>query len=58
MIEERVIDETFINVEIDYVSRWTTIEPENNQILALTISIKRNMLIAEEFISGLARILV
>ncbi|MBA3750663.1 MAG: hypothetical protein H0X03_07225 [Nitrosopumilus sp.] len=32
------------------------IEPKNRQILALSISKERNMLIAEKFISGLVRI--
>lgn len=32
---------------------WVAIEPENRQILVLTVSKKRNMLISERFISGL-----
>lgn len=35
---------------------WVAIEPKNNQILALTISKERNMLIVEKFISGLVKI--
>ena len=34
---------------------WVAIEPENRQILALSISKERNMLIAERFIGDLVK---
>ncbi len=56
MISEYIIDETLIKVGSQYIWLWVAIEPKNKQILALTISIERNMLIAEKFISGLVKI--
>ena len=56
MISEYIIDETLIKVGSHYIWLWVAIEPKNKQILALTISIERNMLIAEKFISGLVKI--
>ena len=52
MISEQIIDETLLKVEIDYAWLWIAMESENKQILALTISIEKNMFIAEKFISG------
>ena len=48
-----VVDETLIQLGSELVWLWVTIEPENRQILALSISKERNMLIAERFLSGL-----
>ena len=59
MISEYIIDETLIKVGSDYI--WLVgrnqMETKNKQILALSISIERNMLIAEKFISSLVKIL-
>ena len=55
-ISEYIIDETLIKVGSEYTWIWTAIEPENRQILALSISKKRNTLIAERFLSGLVKI--
>ena len=59
MISEYIIDETLIRVGSDYI--WLVgrnqIESKNKQILARSILIEKNMLIAEKFISGLAKIL-
>jgi putative transposase len=55
-IGEYVVDETLIKVGSELVWLWVVIEPENRQILALSISKERNMLIAERFLSGLVRI--
>ena len=55
-ISEYIIDETLIKVGPEHTWLWTAIEPENRQILALSISKKRNMLIAERFLSGLVKI--
>jgi putative transposase len=54
-ILEYIIDETLIKVGLNYVWIWVAIEPENRQILALSISKERNMLIAERFIGGLVK---
>ena len=56
-IEEYVVDETLIKVESELVWLWVAIEPENRQILALSISNERNMLVAERFLSGLVKIM-
>jgi len=56
MISEYIIDETLIKIGSDCIWLWVAMEPKNKQILALTISMERNMLIAERFISGLVRI--
>ena len=55
-IEEYIVDETLIKVGSELVWLWVAIEPENRQILALSISKERNMLIAERFLSGLVKI--
>ena len=55
-ISEHVIDETILKVGSEYIWLWIAIEPENRQILALSISKERNMLIAERFISSLVQI--
>ena len=56
MISAYIIDEILIKVGSHYIWLWVAIEPKNKQILALTISIERNMLIAEKFISDLVKI--
>ena len=55
-IEEYLVDETLIQVGSELVWLWVAIEPENREILALSISKERNMLIAERFLSGLVRV--
>ena len=55
-IEEYIVDETLIKVGSELVWLWVAIEPENRQILALSISKERNMLIAERFLSSLIKI--
>ena len=55
-IEEYIVDETLIKVGSELVWLWVAIEPENRQILALSISNERNMLIAERYLSGLVKI--
>ena len=57
-ISEYIIDETLIKVGSEYTWLWAAIEPENRQILALSISKEKNMFVAERFLSGLIRILV
>ena len=55
-ILEYIVDETLIKIGSEYIWIWVAIEPENMQILALTISKERNMFVAERFLSGLIRI--
>jgi putative transposase len=54
-ILEYIVDETLIKIGSKYIWIWVAIEPENRQILALTISKERNMLIAERFLSDIVR---
>ncbi|MDN5846877.1 MAG: DDE-type integrase/transposase/recombinase [Candidatus Nitrosocosmicus sp.] len=54
-IDEYIIDETLIKVGSEYIWLWIAIEPENRQILAVTVSKERNMFVAEKFISGLVK---
>ena len=44
-----------LKLDPNYIWLWVAIEPENRQILALSISIERNMLIAERFLSNVIR---
>lgn len=55
-IEEYIVDETLLKVSSELVWLWVAIEPENRQILAVSISRERNMLIAERFLSGLVKV--
>ena len=50
-ISEFIIDETLLKVGFEFIWLWVAIEPENRQILALSISKERNMFVAERFIS-------
>lgn len=52
-ISEFIIDETLFKVGSEHIWLWVAIEPENKQILALSISKERNMFVAERFISKL-----
>ena len=54
-IQEFVIDETLVRVGSRYAWLWVAIEPKDKQILALTISMERNMLVAERFMAGLVK---
>ena len=55
-IIELIVDETLLKVGSEYVWLWIAIEPENKQILALTISKERNMFVAERFLSSLVKV--
>ena len=46
-----IVDETLLKVGSELIWLWVAIEPENGQILALSISKERNMFVAERFIS-------
>ena len=52
-LSEFIVDETQIKVGSEYVWLWVAIEPENRQILALSISKERNMFVAERFLSNI-----
>jgi putative transposase len=56
MISEYIVDETLLKVGSEYVWLWVAIEPENRNILTLSISKERNILIAERFISDLPKV--
>ena len=48
-IDEYIVDETLIKVGSELIWFWIAIEPENRQILAVSISKERNMFVAERF---------
>jgi putative transposase len=52
---EYTMDETLIKVGSEYMWLWVAVEPENRQILSLSISKERNMFVAERFISGVIK---
>ena len=54
-ISEFIIDETLLKVGFEFIWLWVVIEPENRQILALSISKERNMFVAERFISDVIK---
>lgn len=54
-ISEFIVDETQLKVGSELIWLWVAIEPENRQILALSISKERNMFVAERFIGGLVK---
>ncbi len=54
-ITEFIVDETLIKVGSELTWICVSIEPQNRQILALSISKERNMLIAERFLSDLVK---
>jgi putative transposase len=55
-ISEFIIDKTLVKVGPENIWLWATIEPENTEILALSISKERNMFVAERFLDGLIKI--
>ncbi len=55
-VSEFVVDETLLKVGSEYIWLWVAIESETSQILALSISKERNMLIAERFLSDIVKI--
>ncbi len=55
-ISEFIVDETLLKVGSEYIWLWVAIESETSQILALSISKERNMLIAERFLSDIVKI--
>jgi putative transposase len=44
-----------LKVGSEFIWLWVGIEPENRQILALSVSKDRNMLVAERFLSNIIR---
>jgi putative transposase len=49
------VDETLIEVGSEFIWLWVAIEPENREILAVSISKERNMFVAERFISDVIK---
>ncbi len=54
-ISEFIIDETLLKVGSEFIWLWVAIEPQTRQILAVTVTKERNMLIAERFISTIVK---
>ena len=54
-IDEYIVDETLIKVGSELIWFWIAIEPENRQILAVSVSKERNMFVAERFLSNLVK---
>ncbi len=52
-IDGFIMDETQIKAGSKLIWIWVAIEPEHRQILQIDMSLERNMLIAERFISSL-----
>ncbi len=50
-IKEDIIDETAIKTGSELIWLWVIIEPKHKEILAVDISKKRNMFVAERFLS-------
>jgi putative transposase len=50
-IDEYIIDETLIKIGSEYFWLWVIIEPKDKEILSITISKERSMLVAEKFLS-------
>ena len=46
-IAEFIVDETLIKVGSEYIWLWIAIEPENREILAVSVSKERNTFVAE-----------
>ena len=55
-IEEFIIDETLIKIGSELIWLWVAIELGSKEILGISISKERNMLLAERFISSLVGI--
>jgi putative transposase len=53
---EYIVDETMLKVGTQLIWLWVAIEAENREILAVTVSKERNMLIAERFITRIVKI--
>ena len=51
-ILEYVIDETVIKVGSNFIWLWIAIEPIHKEMLGISISVERNMFVAEKFISN------
>jgi putative transposase len=54
-IDEYIVDETLIKVGSELIWLWVAIEPQNRQILAVSISKEKNMFVAERFLSNLVK---
>ncbi len=54
-IDEYILDETIVKVGSEYIWLWVVIEPENKEILRLSISKERNMFVAEHFLSHIVK---
>ena len=48
-----IVDETLIKIGSEFIWLWVAIEPKDREILSISISRERNMLLAERFLSSL-----
>jgi putative transposase len=55
-ISEFIVDEILLKVGSEFMWLWVAIEPQNRQILAVTVTRERNMFVAERFISSIVKI--
>src|SRR5256714_10129104 len=55
-IKEFIIDETLIKIGSELIWIWVAIEIKSKEILGISISKERNMLLAEKFISSLVKV--
>jgi putative transposase len=52
-IKEFIVDETLIKIGSEFIWLWIAIEPKDKEILSISLSKERNMLLAERFLSNL-----
>ncbi len=54
-VDEFIVDETLIKIGSEFIWLWVAIEPNDKEILAISISKERNMFVAERFLSSVVK---
>ncbi len=54
-VDEFIVDEALIKVGSEFIWLWVAIEPNDKEILAISISKERNMFVAERFLSSVVK---
>jgi putative transposase len=54
-VDEFIVDETLIKVGSEFIWLWVAVEPNDKEILAISISKERNMFVAERFLSSVVK---
>src|SRR5215210_3413931 len=54
-IKEFIADEILIKIGSEFIWLWVAIEPNDKEILAISISKERNMFVAERFLSSVVK---